>query len=163
MMRTVLLILALIMTSTSLTGQNTHRRGAKRHVAADWTTVVVSNHNDTINDVDIIAKKVRVDDFRKATVSRVESVMLTNLTSADTILSLEVDIDYRTENGRQLNRRTVTLKASVPPGQTRFVSFNSFDRQQLFYYRGTPPAKPTSRTTPFDVTITPLRLILTTP
>ncbi len=160
MARRAIFILLVVFASLTVTSQNTHRRGAKRTAVAAQTTAAVAYANDTIADADVIGAKVRVDDFRKATVSRVESVMLTNLTKTDTILGLEVDIDYRTEDGRQLNRRTVTLRATVPPGETRFVSFNSFDRQQLFYYRGTPPAKPTARTTPFDVTITPLRLII---
>jgi len=142
--------------------QNTRRKGVGKTVKPRQAAIIAT-HADTIVDIDAIKAGARIGDYRKATVSRVESVMLTNLSDSDTIHAMDIDIDYRTIDGQQLNRRTVTLRSTIPPGQTRFVSFPSFDRQQLFYYRGTPPARTTGRTTSFDVTITPLNIVVSRP
>ena len=118
---------------------------------------------DTITDAKKIDQIIRITSFKKTVASRVETVMLTNLTTSDTIRSVSVDIDYRTCEGEQLNRRTVVFEADVPPGETRHASVTSWDRQQLFYHTDTPPNRPSQRTTPFTVTLTPLSLILTPP
>ena len=86
--------------------------------------------------------------------------MLTNKSDRDTIRALEVDIDYRTPDGAQLNRRSVVFESVIPPGETRHCSAPAWDRQQLFYYIGTPPARKTQRTSPYDISIKPLKLII---
>lgn len=149
---------ALVATVFVADGQNTRRKGAHKPRTVSETTVTAAA--DTISGAGDIAALASLGQYRKAAVSRVESVMITNLSACDTIHAMTVDIDYRDMAGRQLNRRTVELKANVPPGETRFVSFQSFDRQQLFYYHGTPPARPTARTTAFDVTLAPVRIVI---
>lgn len=158
-LRTATLLMAILIATHATYSQNTRRKGVGKTAKPNTTTVIVTP-TDTITDIEVIKTMARVGDYRKATVSRVESVMLTNLSKSDTIRAMDIDIDYRKIDGQQINRRTVTLKSTIPPGETRFVSFSSFDRQQLFYYHGTPPARPTERTTPFDVTIEPINLII---
>ena len=162
-LRSAILIMTMIAVVCTAAGQNTRRKGVGKTAKVHVPAAVVTPSADTIVGADTIAAIAHVGDYRKATVSRVESVMLTNLSKTDTIHAMDIDIDYRKIDGQQLNRRSVTLKSVIPPGETRFVSFQSFDRQQLFYYRGTPPARPTERTTPFDVTIIPLRLVISRP
>lgn len=145
-------------------GQSTRRKGARPTKEQSTAhTVVAPVALDTVTGADQIDSVVTLTKFQKAVASRVESVMITNRTSTDTIHAVTVDIDYRTPQGEQLNRRNVTFRVTVPPGQTRHASVNSWDRQQLFYHIDTPPARKTPRTAPFTVTITPVNLILTHP
>lgn len=118
---------------------------------------------DTITDRGVIEGIAKWSDYKKAVASRVESILVTNLSATDTIKALHLDIDYRTPKGKQLNRRNIVVKVTVPPGQTRHASFDSWDRQQLFYHISTPPVRNTRRTSAFTVNITPTLLVLTKP
>lgn len=160
----ILAALALAITA-GIAAQSTKRKGVK---AVDHNpTVIEANRQterfDTISDIGVINATVAVTDFSKTVASRVESMMISNHSAVDTVRAVTVDIDYKTTGGRQLNRRTVTFKAVVPPGETRHASVQSWDRQQLFYHTATPPARPTERTTAFNTTITPLRIIVARP
>ena len=142
-------------------GKNTRRRLIKPSRRPVLTAVTPSADCDTITDRTVIGTIVKISVYQKTVRSRVESMMLTNLTKTDTIKSLTVDLNYTSTDGQQLNRREVTVTVTVPPGETRHVSFTSWDRQQLFYYHATPPSRRTDRTRPFHIAITPLTLVLT--
>lgn len=161
MRKAVLLVLmGVFLATAAVTAQSTRRKvkaGGKPAVAATQTPV------DTLSNADSIALVARISDYKKTVASRVETFLVTNRSATDTIRGLELDIDYRSVDGAQLNRRTVTVRVTVPPLQTRHVSINAWDRQQLFYHVDTPPARKTQRTTPFTVTITPLHLFVKRP
>lgn len=144
---------------SSATTQSTKRRNIRGRNATT-VSVQVTNPTDTLTDLDSISAIARLYGFQKTVASRVESVMISNLSETHTIVAVVVDIDYRTPAGEQLNRRTVTFHATVPPGETRHTSVPSWDRQQLFYFVETPPARPSQRTSPFNVSITPKQLVL---
>lgn len=144
-------------------GKNTRRRLIKPSRRPVLTAPAPTVSADTVSGSDLIGKIIRISDYQKTVRSRVESFLVTNLTQNDTIKSLTVDLNYTTSDGVQLNRREVTVTTTVPPGETRHVSFTSWDRQQLFYYHLTPPTRPTDRTRPFRATITPVTLVLTAP
>lgn len=63
-------------------------------------------------------------------------------------------IDYRTPDGRQLNRQYLKLSCDIPAGETRKVDIKSWDTQRSFYYYKSTPSK--NRGNPFDVTFDPI-------
>lgn len=141
--------------------QNTRRKTVKsKPYVATPAADITYERADTVVGADSIAAYVRLSGFRKTVTSRVESLMITNLSLTDTVCSLTVDVNYSAADGTQLHRREVTFNVVVPPGETRHTSVSSWDRQQLFYHVDTPPARKTDRSRPFTVTITPLRLLL---
>ena len=156
-------IAIIVLTGMSLTmsAQSTKRKNVKgsKYPAAVETTSEAQN--DTINSADELSGLVEIKNFKKAVASRVETVMITNRSASDTLRSVSVDIDYRTPEGEQLNRRAVTFKVDVPPGETRHASVPSWDRQQLFYHVDTPPVRKTQRTAPFTVTLVFLNAVVT--
>lgn len=134
-----------------LCAQSTKRknvRGQKLEIASP-----VEECKNVISDSVAMDSMVRLHSYRKPVESTVESVMISNEGSQDTIRAVTVDIDYRTPGGEQLHRRSVTFRAVVPPGETRHATTQSWDRQRLFYHLSTPPAKPSQRSAPFAVTI----------
>lgn len=143
----------------SVLSQSTKRKNLHPDKIAYPATINL-NRTDTITDVTVIAEILEISNFQKTVTSRVETLMLTNLSENDTIKTITLDINYLTEKGLQLNRRTVTIPTEVPPGQTRHASFPSWDKQQLFYHVSTPPVRKTQRTTPFTTTITPLNITI---
>lgn len=163
-MRNIQLIIPLLAVVTlTAFGQSTTRRHlkpVKEFEVVEATPQVAINRCDTLTDASQINEIARLSDFKKATASRVESVLITNLSTTDTIHAIDVEIDYRTVKGKQLNKRNVTFKVIVPPGQTRHASVASWDRQQLFYHTSTPPTRKSQRTTAFKVTLNPYRLIV---
>lgn len=164
MKKAILIMLVLLAAVAQIADAQSTRRRAVR--AAKTVAAVVDKteaKTDTVTDRAEIDRLVKLSGYKKVLASRVETLMITNQTAADTIRSVEVDIDYRSPDGAQLNRRTVTFTADIPPGETRHVSVASWDRQQIFYHIDTPPARRTQRATPFTVTLHPLRLILTPP
>lgn len=141
--------------------QNTTRKGLKPLKELPKAPAEkVRNLNDTITDSHKIEKFVELSDYQKTLASRTESVFITNLSATDTIKSLTVEIDYRTPRGKQLNRRNVTFNVTIPPGETRATHTQSWDRQQNYYYKKTAPRRPSERSRPFDITITPIMLIM---
>lgn len=158
----ILVTLTLAATVLIVIGQSTKRRGIKPTVGMVEASAVATGL-DTVVGAEAIDGIVRLTDFNKTTASRVESLMITNISETDTVRAVTVDIDYKNLQGRQLNRRIVTFEVTVPPGETRHASVASWDRQQLFYYKNTPPARKTQRTTAFDITIEPVSIILARP
>lgn len=159
-----LLFIVIFVFSLCVEAQSTRRKSVKPlksyETPAPSGEIVVKNVNDTIYDPETIRRMVSWSDYKKAVTSRVESLLLTNITASDTILCLDLDINYTTRKGKQLNRRTASFEAVVPPGETRHSSVQSWDKQQLFYHISTPPSRPTQRTTAFKINIVPKRLII---
>lgn len=61
-------------------------------------------------------------------------------------------IDYFDLSGRKLHSRTLTVRTTIPAGETRQVSFRTWDRQQSFYYRlSSKPRRADG--TPFEVAV----------
>lgn len=90
--------------------------------------------------------------FEKVLRSSRESVFITNNTSRP-LEALKLDITYKDMRGRMLHRNAMWVEAEIPAGETRMVSFPSFDRQNLFYYHLSPLPSRASRATPFTVGI----------
>lgn len=95
---------------------------------------------------------VTVAGFEKALRSKRETMFVTNH-SRDTITALWLTADYTDTLGRQLHRQSRPINVDLPPGQTRRIEQPSFDRDGMFYYYQTPPARSTTAATPFKVTV----------
>lgn len=93
--------------------------------------------------------------------SRKESLFITNR-SGRHLEKAELLLNYRDMEGRQLHQVTRWVECDIPAGETRQVTFPSWDTQLSFYYHLSRPPRSGS-VTPFDVTCRPLRLILSTP
>ena len=158
MTKFILILTMIASMSFSVQGQSTKRKHLKPTPKAK--TAPAELKLDTISDISIINNTIEISDFKKTVVSRVETVMITNLSDSDTIKAVTTDINYLTPGGKQLNRRTVTFVTDIPPMQTRHTSVPSWDKQQLFYHEATPPARKTQRTSPFKVAIIPEKIIL---
>ncbi len=66
------------------------------------------------------------------------------------LLYVEIEITYFDESGRQLHKRTAKQNVDIPAGETRQLTFPSWDKQRNMYY--TLSGKPrTSNGTPYTV------------
>lgn len=89
--------------------------------------------------------------------SNKESIYLTNATRRR-LTYIEIEFTYLDESGRQLHKRIVSQQVDIPAGETRQLTFASWDKQRNMYY--TLSGKPrTSNGTPYSISATPLRAI----
>lgn len=154
MTRAVLILLALLLAAPC----PTQGRKVKKPVA---TASARRSHSAAsgIAPFDTIfspaADSVAAAGFEKTLRSTSESIFITNASARD-IVSLSLSITYTDMQGRMLHKAThaVAPPEGIPAGQTRMVSFPSFDRQSLFYYHLSPLPKRAVRATPFKVKVT---------
>lgn len=99
----------------------------------------------------------RIAGYDKPVNANRESMFVTNLT-ADTITAIAFDISYFDTSRRLLHRRQQSVDCDIPAGETRMVSFPSWDRQHSFYYIKS--AKPRRQATPYDINCRVVRLSL---
>lgn len=90
--------------------------------------------------------------YEKALRSTRESLLITNL-RPDTITGLGLTIEYLDTQGRQLHKRVIEVPAEVPPAETRMAAFESWDKQKVWYYVLSAPARPSAPATPYSVNI----------
>lgn len=74
------------------------------------------------------------------------------------IQSLEFTVTYIDSAGRQLHRRTVSLTAAIPAGETRRIDFPTWDTQRSFY--STTGRRPRVAAIPYTVTVTSPKVII---
>ena len=96
--------------------------------------------------------------YDKPRQSSVETFFITNNTDR-TLTGINLYIDYRMTDGRQLTKRFFRLSCSVPPGETRMAEIPSWDKQHSFVYEksastGKRPA------TPYTVVFDPVAYFL---
>lgn len=97
------------------------------------------------------ATDISLAGYDKPQRTRRETIFATNASPDSlSVKSIKLTITYRDSRGRQLHRRSVWIEAEIPPGQTRQLSFPSWDTQQSFYYRLS--RQPRSTATPYDIT-----------
>lgn len=142
-----LIVCAVIITSVSVIGQKTTRR-----VKSKPLTVETAAHQDTILADQISDNAITFSGFEKTLRATRESVFVTNSLN-DTVSSLKFDIEYSDVEGNQLHRLTRSVNQIIPPGETRQLSFRTWDSQHAFYYEMSPPGRGALRATPFRVKI----------
>ncbi len=103
----------------------------------------------------------RLSGFDKGLNSGRESFFITN-GNEDELRAVTIEIEYLTEEGEMLHKRSVPVTVAVPSGETRRVDIQTWDRQHQFYYYLTSP-RPQRAATPFRVRLRPLRATYRTP
>ncbi len=143
---TLLLALPMMPDRHRTTRRNLHRTTAVAATGAVADTVVPSSG------------MVALSGYDKPLRSSRESIFATNR-SRRTISAITLRIDYLDPHQRQLHSREVTVPIVIPPGETRQLTFRSWDRQNAFYYHLT--GKPrTTAGSPYTIRATPTRLLL---
>ena len=86
--------------------------------------------------------------FDKPLNSYYETMFFTNKSDKE-LAGVFITIEYFDRSGRQLNKMTESIRTDIPAGETRQLRWNSWDRQQSFFYIGS--RQPRTRATGFDV------------
>lgn len=102
--------------------------------------------------------QVTFSGFDKPRNSSTETFFITNNTDK-TLTGVNIYIDYRTPDGRQLHKRFYPLRCNIPPGETRQAQLKSWDIQHTFVYV---KSMDTGRKqgTPFEVIFDPVAYYL---
>lgn len=153
-------IFLLMVTALSACAQKTTRKGLKaRRTVTAATTPAVGEQADTI-------KGERADSilvltgYEKPLRSGKETVFASNRDSARTAVEMEMEIEYLDMRGRSLHKRVLDVPLSLPGGETRFVSFKSWDINNVFYYHMNRPVRTKAQATPYTVKIRVVSLVL---
>lgn len=89
--------------------------------------------------------------------SALETFFITNNTDR-TLNGVTLYIDYRTLDGRQLDKKYIRLICNIPPGETRMADIKSWDKQKAFYYEKSEGGK--NGGTPYTVIFDPVAYYL---
>lgn len=145
-MNRILLIAIALCTFLSARGQ---RQNTTRPHLRPITEEVPAMAYDTVKCDSLIV----LSGYEKALRSSRESLLITNLHS-DTIAGIGITIEYLDTRGRQLHKRSVTIPTEIPPTETRMCAFESWDKQKVWYYTLSAPARTSAPATPYNVAIT---------
>ena len=130
-------------------------RTTRRNLHRSATTIANTAVADTITPS---SGMLVLSGYDKPLRSSRESIFATNR-SRRTISSVTLQIEYIDAKGRQLHSRDVTLAVRIPPGETRQLTFASWDKQHAFFYNLS--GKPrTSAGSPYSIRATPTRIVL---
>ncbi|MDE5835715.1 MAG: hypothetical protein K2H50_01765 [Paramuribaculum sp.] len=142
-MRLVFTIL-LIAATLSASADKTTRKGLKAITVKEQTV-----KTDSINTFVPSPGMIRLSGYDKPLRSYKESIYATNATRR--VLSyINIEITYFDESGRQMHKRNVKLNVHIPEGETRQITFSSWDKQRNLYYIKS--GKPrTSDGTPYSI------------
>lgn len=102
-------------------------------------------------------RQITFTGFDKPQNSSTETFFITNNTDR-TLTGVNLYIDYRMPDGRQLHKRFMRLTCDIPPGETRKTDIESWDRQRSFYFTGSTRGRNSG--TPFTVTFDPVAYYL---
>ncbi len=129
----------------------------EKSIKAESSDSIISIATDSLTFVDKIRPAIRFYGFDKTVGSSLESFFISNDLD-DEIRGMDIQITYFDMQGRQLHKRTVSLKVNVPPHETLRTDIKSWDIQKSFYFFQS--AKPKRQATPFSVKIDLLSLTL---
>ncbi|MDE6270249.1 MAG: hypothetical protein K2M12_05265 [Muribaculaceae bacterium] len=128
--------------------QRTTRSGRPRavHAVAERVALPVA---DTVVAP---AGALTVAGYDKTLSSRRESFFVSNHMDSATVVWIGATIDYLDTGGNQLHRRHTGMRCDIPPGQTRRIDIPAWDRQGVYYYRGSEPGRRVqAAASPFDI------------
>ncbi len=145
-----LLLYAMIAGAMICTAQNT-MRGRNLKPVPRQTTEATAARSDTIT---VDSDDILFSGYDKTLRSRKESVFVTNH-SGHNACSISFEIEYRDMNGRQLHRERRSIDCDLPDGQTRLLVFPAWDKQQVWYYYLSRPARTSAQGTQYKVIIIP--------
>lgn len=103
-------------------------------------------------------QQVTFSGYDKPQQSSVETFFITNNTDR-TLTGVNLYIDYRMPDGRQLTRRFFRLSCKVPAGETRTAEIPTWDKQRSFVYEKS-QASSKHPGTPYSITFDPIAYYL---
>ncbi len=117
---------------------------------------IVSRDSDSLIFCSI-ASRLRLSGYAKTLRSGKESITVTN-NSEVTLRGVTLEITYLSTDGKMIHKRTVTLPATLPAGESRTETFPTWDIHHFHYYAGgtAPTEKTKGKAIPFEIA---LRLI----
>lgn len=101
--------------------------------------------------------QIKFSGYDKPRGSASETFFITNTTDRE-LSGITLYIDYRTLDGRQLNKRFIRLSCNIPVGETRTAEIKSWDKQKEFYFEKSSPGKQGG--TPYTVIFDPVAYYL---
>ncbi|MDE6206703.1 MAG: hypothetical protein K2M55_02735 [Muribaculaceae bacterium] len=128
--------------------QNTTRKRLK--AAAEPAAAPAVVVFDTIVSPDM--HLVDINGYDKPLRSRRETFFATN-NGKQPVEIMVFTVKYKDTQGRLLHSRQVRVPVEIPAGETRQVSYKSWDEQQSFYYRNSTVPTRAQQATPYDITI----------
>lgn len=123
--------------------QRTTRRPLRVKPVADTLSYA------TVDTVKCPGRLVIVSGYEKPLRSMRETVHVTNADTLRLMRAVKLDILYLDVDGNQVHRKSVSIDCNIPPGETKMLSFKSWDIQNRFFYSGGP--KPRVPAYPFTV------------
>lgn len=152
----LLLLLTLLMAAATSVADNTMGRKL-RPIPRQAVSAAPAPLTDTIAAP--AAGSVPLSGYDKPLRATRETFCATNHTE-QTVVGLLIEISYNDLSGHQLHSRRVELNTEIPPGETRLLSFPSWDSNHTFFYRHGPQPR-TSGVTPYDVTLRIIHIVTT--
>ena len=150
-MKTFLLILTLLVSALFVEAQGTTRRGLRAKKAdREATAAAGQSFTDTI--ISPKAHTLDVSGYDKPLRSRRETFFASN-NSDKAVEAISFTVTYFDRSKRQLHQRTERVDIGIPAGETRQVSFKSWDTQLAFYYVNSPVPSRARQATPYEVRI----------
>lgn len=101
--------------------------------------------------------QIQFSGFSKPQGSFVETFFITNNTNR-VLKAVNLYIDYRDLQDRQLHKQFLRLSCNIPPGETRMVEIRSWDRNRSFHHKDSPAGSHPG--TPFTVEFDPIAYYL---
>lgn len=147
-MKPLVILLIILATATSAAAQRTSRQRLRPDVPAAAATPPAPMPTAVAMSGDSVA--VSLAGYDKPLRSARESFHAVNADTLD-IVGMTLTFTYMDTSGRMLHRCSRHIDADIPAGETRMVTVPSWDRQKVFYYINSAPAR--SAGTPYDVTI----------
>lgn len=138
-----------------LTAEKPSRTQSDQEQMSRGSFMVASQCEDCNNGYNI--GQIAFSGFDKPQQSSAETFFITNNTNR-TMSGVNLYIEYRDEEGRQLHKRFVRLICNIPPGETRMAEITSWDKQKSFYYEQSANSKRGG--TPFSVIFDPVAYYL---
>lgn len=150
MRRAALIVLAAAWAAAFCAAQRTTRPGRAR-AAVSPVERVSEPAADTLRAP---AGAIVLSGYDKTLASTRESFFVSNRMDSTALVWFAATIDYLDGERRQLHRRRVSLRCHIPPGQTRRLDIEAWDRQHVYYYRGSEPRRRVqAAAAPFDIAV----------
>ena len=151
-MRFLAIAIFLCLAFPGVVAQRTTRQHLNAAVQAGQAASIPDIRADTIKGEDLAC--FTVTGYEKPLRSTRETLMLHAAADAPAINAILLILDYSDMSGRQLHSRTLAVPTDVAAGQTRMLTFRSWDVNKVFYYHLNRPPRTSAQGTPYAVRVT---------
>lgn len=152
MIRLLAIAIFLNLAFPGVMGQRTTRQHLKTDVQAGQTASISAVRADTIKGEALAC--FTVTGYEKPLRSARETLLVHAASEAPAINAILLRIEYIDMTGRQLHSREVAVPTDVAAGQTRMLTFRSWDVNKVFYYHLNRPPRTSAQGTPYTVRVT---------